>query len=364
MAREIPGDYYEQLTKDPWRPLFNTAISAENPPGSVFKMAAAIGILNEGVVKPEQQIEDPGKITIMQKFSPNDPGTPLDYVCWEKTGHGMVDFLHGVAWSCDVYWYKVGGGYKDEVPGNGLGIWRMGEYARALGYGKKSGIELPGEAKGLIPDPDWKRINLTENWATGDTYIATMGQGYVLATPLQVLESAATIANDGKLMQPTLVREVLDSDGNVIRPFTPKLVWDMTKDPIIHVYDDRFIQTGEMKTVAPWVLQKAKEGMRMVNEEGGTAADKFADAKFTSGGKTGTAEYCDNVAQAKNLCRRGSWPTHSWYMAFAPYDDPEIAVVAFIYNGGEGASVAAPVVRKVMDAYFCLKTESTSCNTE
>lgn len=354
MARFIPAYYYEQLSQDPNRPLFNHAISAEHPPGSVYKMATAIGVLNEGVVTPDYKIKDPGKITITQKFTPNDPGTPRDYVCWLESGHGEVDFLHGVAWSCDVYFYKISGGFQDEVP-QGLGIWRMAEYARALGYGRETGIELPGEAAGLIPDPTWKRRTIGENWATGDTYIAAMGQGYVLATPLQVLVSFAILANDGKYMRPTVVREVLDPNGNVIKPFQPELVWDITKDPLITVFDENQFATEEKKTVAPWVIDLAKQGMRMVVEPGGTAEKTFAGMEIPSAGKTGTAEYCDNVAQSKNLCQPGNWPTHSWYVGYAPYDDPEIAVVAFVYNGGEGASVAAPIVRRVLEAYFELK---------
>ncbi|MCJ7694244.1 MAG: hypothetical protein MUO40_02360, partial [Anaerolineaceae bacterium] len=197
MSRFIPGYYYEQLSRDASRPLFNHAISAEHPPGSVFKLASAIGVLNEGVVTPDYQVDDPGQITIIQKYYINDPGSAKNFVCWNRAGHGMVDFLHGIAFSCNVYWYKVTGGYQDQVEGNGLGIWRLGEYARALGYGELTGIELPGEADGLIPDPTWKRLNLGENWATGDTYIAAVGQGFVLATPIQVLNSIATIANGG-----------------------------------------------------------------------------------------------------------------------------------------------------------------------
>lgn len=360
MARFIPGDYYQQLQLDPNRPLFNHAVSAEHPPGSVFKMSAALGILNEGVVTAEYQVDDPGMITIEQKFQPNDPNPkPQEFVCYlYKTtggGHGMVDFLTGVAQSCDVYFYKVTGGYQDEVP-EGLGIWRLGEYARAIGYGQKLGIELPGEAKGLIPDPDYKRLNYGENWATGDTYIAAIGQGYVLATPLQVLVSVATIANDGKLMKPTLVKEILDSEGNVIRPFQPVQLRDITKDPVIQVYDENFLTTGEMKTVQPWVIDKAQEGMRLVVSDG-TAQKIFAniDAQIPTAGKTGTAEYCDNVAQEKDLCKPGRWPAHAWYVGYAPYNDPEIVVVAFVYNGTEGAILAAPVVRKVIEAYFMFK---------
>lgn len=362
MARVIPGYYYEQLMNDPYRPLFNHAISAEHPPGSVFKMAAAIGALNEGVVTPDKLINDPGKITILEKYYPNDPGNPRNYVCWKPDGHGDVDFLHGVAFSCDVYFYKIGGGYGDEVPDGGLGILRLAEYAKALGYNRATGIELPGEATGLIPTPAWKRVNIGENWSTGDTYIATIGQGYVLATPIQVMMSYATLANDGKMMQPTLLKDELDNNGNVIKSFQPKQVWDITQDKLITVYNADGIETGEKRSVAPWVVQETKTGLRMVVSEG-TAKAVFADLTIPSAGKTGTAEYCDNVAQEKKLCTPGNWPAHAWYAGYAPYDNPEIVVMAFVYNGGEGASVAAPIVDEVMKAYFNLKAIDSAKTT-
>lgn len=362
MAREIPAYYYEQLAADPTLPLFNHAISAELPPGSVFKMAAAIGILNEGVVTATQEIFDPGQITLISRYSENEEGTPQNYVCWLETGHGYLDFLGGVANSCDVYFYKVGGGFGEEVP-QGLGIWRLGEYARALGYARLTGIELPGEADGLMPDPTWKRINLGQNWSTGDTYIATIGQSWVLATPLQVLISFAVLANDGVYMQPTIVHRILDNNGNVVQDFEPQVVWDITQDPLIHVYDlETWELTGEMRTVEPWVVQLAQDAMREVVSSG-TAVDEFTDMEVPSAGKTGTAEYCDDVAQANGRCIPGSWPTHSWYVGYAPYDNPEIAVVAFVYNGGEGASVAAPIVRQVMEAYFALQAIDAGTST-
>lgn len=364
MERQIPAYYYEQLKRDPNRPLFNHAISAEHPPGSVFKLSAAIGILNEGVVTPDQIIDDPGKITIQERFLENEVGRSRDYVCYiYKTtngGHGKVDFLSGLALSCDVYFYKVGGGYQDEVP-KGLGIWRLGEYSRALGYGEVTGIELPGESDGLIPDPNWKRLSIGENWSTGDTYISTIGQGYVLATPIQVLVSAATIANDGKMMKPTLIKQITDTDGNIIKGFEPTLVRDLTKDPVITVYDENNFATDQKIAIEPWVIQKVKEGMRKVVVDG-TAHTIFDGMTIPSAGKTGTAEYCDNVAQARGACDFGRWPAHAWYVGYAPYNDPEIVVLAFVYNGGEGSKVAAPIVRKVMEAYFCLKSaDPTTC---
>ena len=362
MAKFIPAYYYQQLSEDPLKPLFNHAISAEHPPGSVYKLATAVGVLNERVVSPTYSITCPGKITITEKYSPNDPGSEREYVCYDELGHGKVSFLRAVALSCDIYFYKTGGGYEGEVE-EGLGINRMAEYARALGYDQVTGIELPGEMEGLVPTSSWKRINLSENWSTGDTYIAAMGQGYVLSTALQVVVSASIIANDGVYMQPTLVYEVLDPDGNVVEPFKPEIKWDVTKDPLITIFDENGISTEEKKTIEPWVIDLTQEGMRMVVTEG--TAENYLNNIIVDGeeiqvaGKTGTAEYCDNVAQEKGLCEYGNWPTHAWFVGYAPYEDPEIAVVAFVYNGGEGASVAGPIARKILEAYFALESIDT-----
>lgn len=357
MARQIPFYYYQQLENDPTKPLLNHAITGEYPPGSVYKLVTSLGILNEHTISPTQIVEDPGKITLTEKFSPNDPGFQRDFVCYTYkitgAGHGKVDFLKGISQSCDVYFYKVAGGYKDEVK-EGLEIERMKQYALALGYGAPSGIELPGETAGVSPDRKWKRINKGENWSTGDTYIAAIGQGYVTASPLQVLMSMATIANDGKQMQPTLVRNVLDSEGNVVIPFTPKLKVDITQTPVIAEVDENQLPTGTFKTVEPAAVQLLKEGLRNVVVDG-TATGIFAGFSIPTAGKTGTAEYCDDIADARGLCKFGNWPAHAWYVGVAPYDDPEIAVVAFVYNGNEGATTAGPIVRQVMEAYFDLK---------
>ncbi len=361
MTRFIPTYYYQQLQADPHLPLLNKAISGEYPPGSVFKIATAVGILNEDVVTPEYQIKDPGEIQILEKYSQNDPGKVRRYVCYDENGHGMVDFLKGVMLSCDVYFYKVGGGYEDEVK-KGLGIWRIGEYARALGYGTATGVELNGEANGLIPDPTYKRRIIGESWSTGDTYIATIGQGLVVSTPIQVLMSFVTLANDGKLLVPHLVKQIRDPDGNIIYNAEPDVRWDITVDPVITLYDENSFATEEKITVEPWVVQKVKEGLRLVVTEG-TSSDYFEGFAIPSAGKTGTAEYCDNIAREKNRCEFGAWPAHAWYVGYAPYDNPEIVVVAFVYNGNEGSSVAAPIVRNVLDAYFQFKAMDTTSGT-
>ena len=357
MARIIPTYYYQQLLEDVRNPLLNHAVGAELPAGSVFKLSTAVGALNEGVVTPEQVIQTPGEIIMTEKFSPNDPGYQRSFVDWNRAGFGELDFLGGIANSSNVYFYKLGGGYEDEVP-EGLGICRLGTYARALGYGDYPGTELPDEADGQIPSPEWKRRTYGENWAIGDTYIASVGQGFVVATPIQVLMSAATIANDGKLMRPTLIHHITDADGNMIQQFEPDMKWDITKDAIIDVFNDptspggcESKMTGEKTIVEPWVVSKVQEGMRLAVTIG-TLEDEFENVIIPSAGKTGTAEYCDEYALAKNLCKPGDWPTHAWTVAYAPYENPEIAVVAFVYNGGEGASVAGPIVRRMLEAYF------------
>ncbi len=366
MARVIPSYYYRQLNTDVRDPLMNHAVGAELPVGSVFKLSTAVGALNEGVVTPEQKVTTPPSIFTTEKFTPNDPGRSREFVDWNKAGFGSLDFVHGLAYSSNVYFYQLGGGtdgvtnVPNDIPG-GLGICRLGTYARALGYGAYPGIELPDEADGLIPTPKWKRIAHGENWSTGDTYIASVGQGFVIATPLQVLMSATTIANDGKLMRPTIIHHITDSEGKIISPFLPDLKWDITTDPVIDIYSDPTSAggceaklTGEQTTVAPWVVEKVQQGMRLAVTRS-TLEDVFAGFSIAAAGKTGTAEYCDTFANEKGLCLPGNWPTHSWTVAYAPYEDPEIAVVAFVYNGEEGASVAGPIVRRVLDAYFGIK---------
>ena len=421
MARFIPGYYYDQLSQDPRRPLVNNAISAEFPPGSTFKLSTATGAFNEEVVKPGDLIQTPGKLVLCERFSPNDPCTARNsrpFVDWiydrngviNEAGFGALDFFHCIAYSSNVCFYKLGGGFENEIK-EGLGIYRLGQYARALGYGERSGIQLPGEENGLVPSPQWKRINTGENWSTGDTYIASVGQGYVLGTPLQVLMSGATIANYGKLMQPTVIREIQDSEGRVIpawfdptgfavyeprqikdkngdiqdvwvnpskpdvvldelpagsyqiSPFTPNIKWDLTVDPKIEIYncDVGYCDpTGKFKIVRPDTINAVRTGTRLaVTEDPLGTLHKIFTKDFpipiAVAGKTGTAEYCDDVARKANRCNYGLWPTHAWTLAYAPFDDPEIVILAFAYNGGEGGTVAAPIVARVMEAYFELK---------
>ncbi|MGD2163818.1 MAG: penicillin-binding protein 2, partial [Anaerolineales bacterium] len=316
-ARFIPQDYYQELEQDDrGNPLTNHAIASEFPPGSTFKLVTATGALNSGVITPEQKLNDPGKITIENKYFPTDPGKAKDFVCWKEDGHGDVDFVHGIAYSCNVYFYKIGGGYQNEVPGDGLGVDGVNLYAPALGYGAPLGIDLPGEENGLIPNRDWKRINLGENWSTGDTYNTVVGQGFVSATPLQVLTSVATLANGGKVMWPHVVQQVLDGEGNVIQRYEPCVLWDIADGqitPLDEIAADcptmppelvELVRESRRETfnaspdvdVRQDVIDLVQEGMRLVVEDPDGTANGYANLEsISSAGKTGTGEFCDRV---------------------------------------------------------------------
>ena len=334
-SRFIPATYYQEMADHPYKPLFNNAISGEYPPGSVFKVAVAAGALQEGIVTADQMIFDPGEIIITNRYFPNDPGKTRRVVCYNRAGHGDVNFIRGIAVSCDVYFYALGGGYEaGGVTDGGLGIDRLHKYATMLGFDQLTGIELPGERKGLIPTRDWKRLNIGENWSTGDTYIASIGQGYVLSTPLQVLMAHTPFINrDGFVRKPTLIREVRDGEGNVLRTAS--------------------VQNNSQTALTPYVIEQVSQGLRQVMIDG--TGKNLAVEGIVLAGKSGTAEYCDNVAQAADRCQFGSWPAHAWMLAYAPYEKPEIAVVVFVYSGEEGSTVAGPVAQEIIDAYFVLK---------
>ncbi len=336
-STEVPVEYYLGLARNDYTPLVNHAISGQYPPGSTFKLVPASGALQEGVVSPNRLLFDPGEITIPNRFAPNDPGRAQTFVCWFREGHEYMNMITGISNSCDVYFYKISGGFnQDGETVDGLGVDRLHEYADQFGFGRVQGIELPLEAPGNNPSQAWKRQTQGEPWSTGDDYNMGIGQGFVTSTPMQVAQMAAIVANGGFLYRPTIIHHITDENGEVIQPFEPEVLNSVDVD-------------------RQW-LDIVAEGMRRVNLEGGTGTsyvewlDEFG---ITSAGKTGTAEYCDNIAIKRRWCKEGQiLPTHSWYVGYAPFENPEIVVVAFIFNGGEGSQWAAPVVRDVMAAYF------------
>lgn len=330
------GEEYFALEADEDRPLINYAIGGLYPPGSTFKMVTATAALAEGVVGPASIIPDNGPIFLRNRFFPNDPTQAQKFVSWNhKLGinHGPLNVVQALGLSNDIYFYYLGGGFPNVM--EGLGNERMAQWMRLYGYGARTGIDLPGEVSSFLPDDQWKRITWAESWTTGDSYNMSIGQGYVEGTPLQVLVSAAAVANGGYVMKPQLVQEMIDAEGGLQWEFTPQIVRELP--------------------VSKSLLQYVQQGMwSVVNAPFGTAPNSQVPG-VTVAGKTGTAEFC-KVDPALEDCafrdKDGNLPFHAWYVAYAPYEDPEIAVVAFIYNGGEGSSVAAPVVQQVLDFYF------------
>lgn len=342
-ARFIPVDYYQQLAEHPNLPLLNQAISGEHPPGSVFKIpTAAYALEFLPKLKPNlhfsayTEIFDPGRILITNRYFPNDPGKSREVVCWNRTGHGKVDFYTGIAQSCDVYFYSISGGYPDGGLPDGIGIDGIYAAASSLGYNKVTGVELPGERSGLLPTKDWKRLNFGENWSTGDTYITSMGQGFVLATPLQVLNAYTPFmpGNNGQLIQPTLIHHRTNGNGEFTESFSTRY---KSKTPF-----------------GQYVIDQINIALRKVMIDG-TGKDLNPLAGIEFAGKSGTAEYCDNIAQAQSRCRFGAWPAHAWFVTYAPWDNPEIEVLAFLYAGMEGSTLAGPVAVEVANTYFELK---------
>jgi len=391
---EVPVDYYLGLARNEYTPLVNHAISGTYPPGSTFKLVPAAAALQEGVISPDRYLFDPGTIEIPNRFAPNDPGRVQPFVCWDLAGHGLMNMRLAIKHSCDVYFYKITGGFdQDGEFVEGLTVDRIDLYGHQFGYGRVQGIELPLEAEGNLPTRAWKRQTQGEPWSTGDDYNLGIGQGFMTATPMQQAQMAAVIANGGFLYRPTIVHHMTDAEGNVvITDDDGKIVarahpdrngntvltdaeGNPLDDPTINVKFDAdgnvIFQPEVIDTLAvdQQYLQVVREGMHLVNQhivdtnEFGTGAtyvdwNALEAAGIPTAGKTGTAEYCDNIAITRGWCRfediaqRRILPTHAWYVAYAPYDDPEIAVSVFIFNGGEGSAWATPIACHVIAAYF------------
>jgi len=235
-----------------------------------------------------------------------------------------LNFYGGVAQSSDVYFYYLSGGYNDgsRQVFEGLGAARLARWARLFGLGAPTGIDLPGEARGLVPDPDWKEQNYGEPWFIGDTYVFGIGQGYLSVTPLQMARVTAAVANGGDVLQPLIVREIRDADGKVVRPMKPVVQRHLPIDPAN--------------------LEVMREAMRQAADWG--TARSAAVKGLAIGGKTGTAEFGPPRPD-------GTHDTHGWYTAFAPFDNPEISVAVFLNHGG-GAVDAGPVTAKILSYYF------------
>jgi penicillin-binding protein 2 len=327
---------YLALERDERRPLINYAIGGLYPPGSTFKVVPATGALAEGVITPQTVLVDAGPIYLPNRFAPNDMSLAQKFVSWNhKYGiaHGGLTVERAIALSNDIFFYMLGGGYPP-TQFQGLGVRRLAKWTELFGFGEPTGIDLPGEVGTVVPDDQWKRQLYAESWTTGDSYNMAIGQGYVLATPLQVLVAVSAVANGGTVVVPQVVYQITDATGGLQRDFQPKVARQLPVDPEL--------------------IQVVQQGMwDAVNAPNGTAYGVKMDT-IAVAGKTGTAEFCEYIPE-ENDCRRDehdNLPTHAWFVAYAPFEDPEIAVLVFVYDGGEGSATAVPVAKTILEAYF------------
>lgn len=300
-----PSDYSALINED--KPLFNRTVSGAYAPGSTVKPVEALALLEENVVSPDYQIESRGGIKVGNSY----------FGDWKA--HGFTDMRRAIAVSSDVYFYTTCGGHDNYPDIVGLGIEKMKEYMQKFGYANKTGIDLPNEVAGVYPDKQWKEEHIGEKWYLGDTYNSSIGQGYITATPLQVINAISIIANGGTLYKPRLVSKVVDVYGNETE-FKPEIL------------EDNLGTKSEIRVI--------QEGMRQTVTEG--TATMLRDLPVEVAGKTGTAQY--NIQKSR---------VHSWFVSYAPYDDPEIALVVMVENQTEEVSSSTvPVAYDVYKWYF------------
>jgi len=313
----IDPETWKELNESPARPMVNRVLRGIYPPGSTIKPFMALAGLELGLRKPTDKIVDPGYFTL--------PNSRHQYRDWKSGGHGVVDMRRSISQSCDVYYYQLAAD---------MGIDRMHDYLAQFGLGEKTGIDLDGESPGLLPSRDWKQRRWNKPWYPGETVIAGIGQGYNLATPLQLATATAMLANGGKRIEPRLVQAV--------------------RDPLTHVWQPLpGVARGQL-AIKPANLEVVRQGMMDVLRPGGTAAAAAAGAPYTMAGKTGTAQVV-GIKQGERydesrVARQNR--DHALFMAYAPAENPTIAVAVMVENGGHGGSTAAPIARAVFDFYL------------
>lgn len=310
----MPG-LWRQLLSDSRGPLTNKAIAGQYAPGSTFKMVVALAGLESGVITPEQRVSCPGHMDLGDNR----------FHCWKKGGHGGVDMVEGLKQSCDVYFYEVA---------RRAGVDRISQMARKLGLGYVLGIDLPGERGGLLPTRAWKLATQGKAWAQGETLVAGIGQGFVLATPLQLAVMTARIANGGFAVEPHLARERID--GRVLIPRA----------------EPRYPSLG-IPAVHLALMHRAMSGV--VNDPRGTAfRARILEPQMAMGGKTGTSQVRRISVQERAAGIRKAhevpWKDrdHALFVAFAPISAPRYACAVIVEHGGGGSAIAAPIVRDIL----------------
>lgn len=313
----IDPETWKSLNESPDRPMVNRALRGIYPPGSTIKPLMALAGLKLGLRKPSDSINDPGFFSL--------PNSSHQFRDWKRGGHGVVDLRRSISQSCDVYYYQLA---------VDMGIDRMHDYLAQFGLGERTGIDLDGESSGLLPSRDWKQRRFKQPWYPGETVIAGIGQGYHLTTPLQLAVAAAMLANGGVRIEPRLVQAV--------------------RDPLTHTWRPQPGGARAQLAITPKHLEVVREGMMDVMRPGGTAARSAAGAPYTVAGKTGTAQVVGIKQGARYDADRLSRKhlDHALFIAYAPAENPTIAVAVVVENGGSGSGTAAPIARAVFDYYL------------
>lgn len=307
-ATGISVNEWKKISDNPYHPMDNKPISGEYPPGSTFKIVTGLAALEAGKVTPEEQIFDSGQHWLIPKG--NADGEAL----------GWLNFFNALAKSDNVYFYEMG---------NRLGIDNLEHYARIFGFGALTGINLPGEAEGLVASKKYKEKVFQEDWYLAETFDAAIGQGFQLATPLQIAVMLSSVANGGTRYQPYLVNKIVSDQGQEIQTFSSH---ELGKLPF-----------------KPNYIQLVQQALRGVAQEGGTAA-QLANFPVSIAGKTGTAE-------------NSHGKDHGWFVCYAPFENPEIVVVVMVEQGGYGTTAGVPIARKILEAAFHIGPPATPTAT-
>ncbi|MEE8547470.1 MAG: penicillin-binding protein 2 [bacterium] len=314
----ITRQRWNEILKDPSHPLQNRAVQGVYPPGSTFKVVTAAAALMENAIDPDEELFCPGFYRYGRR----------NYRDWKLGGHGKVNLFKGIVESCDVYFYQAG---------ERTGIDALSNWAFDLGLGKTTGIDLPGELEGLIPTQEWKRSTKHEPWFPGETLSASIGQGFVLVTPLQMVSLYSTVANRGLLLEPHVLSRIENVTGAIVEERNPEIkrrsgvsqdVWSRIVEALVGVVE---------------------------NDKGTGRGARLRD--FAVAGKTGTAQVVRLEEWRGKKEKEIPWELrdHAWFAAFAPYDDPEVAVAVIVEHGGHGSSAALPIVAQFLWKYKGMK---------
>jgi len=327
-SRRISPELWEELTADPAKPMVDKSLQGIYPPGSTWKMLVAAAVLGTGTWTEETTVSCPGYLKVGRRR----------FHCWNRRGHGKVALKGALKGSCDVYFYRAG---------LAAGIDEVARYARMFGMGVPTGIGINSESGALVPDTDWKQRRFAgqagqTTFTPGDTASAVIGQGFTLATPMQLARMTAVIANGGTVHRPLLVDRVIGPDGQVVERGEPEVIG--------HV------------DLAPEHFDAIRGGMyAVVNEVGGTGRrQRIKHLPFA--GKTGTAQVV-RLGTAKSKTGK-DFRDHAWFVAYAPAENPEVAISVLVEHGEHGSTTAAPIARQMFELYFRDRLEAAKAEEE